>query len=130
MIRNILFSALRYWFNHPWQVFWGAIVGFYVLGLMLTSVLGMPSYEVERICRGIFFLVLGFSSIQGLRMTWKTSPLKLAIILAIWGSLPLLNHVPGFSVQGIVFASVWTLIPVCLAVVLDIVVKRIAYDKK
>lgn len=125
MGNDIFLQALRFWLKHPWRVFWCAIAGFYGVGLLFVSVFGEPSYQVEVFCQVLFILVLALSFIQGLRTSWKTSPFKAVGILTILGSLPLLNHVPGPTVQGIVVALVVILVPASLAAGAEYVARRV-----
>jgi hypothetical protein len=125
MVKSILLQVLRFWLSHPWRVFWCSFAGFYGVGLLLASMLGSPRYEVEVTCQIILVLVLALSFIQGLRVSWKASPLKVVGILAIWGSLPLLNHVPGFTIQGVVVALMMILVPVSLAAGVEYAARRI-----
>jgi hypothetical protein len=70
------FSPLRLWTLHPWRVWWASLVFLY-FGTLLDH--SMP--RTSSICFGVGAILGAASFVQGLRVSWRRSPLRAVLIV-------------------------------------------------
>ncbi len=69
---------LRLWARYPWRAFWGA----YVFSLAFHPPLNADAIRAGLVLSALPLVVMYLSAVQGLRVSWRRSPVVGVLVLA------------------------------------------------